>query len=121
MTNRKAPVGGAGETYAAVPKQLAPPLLEYPDPDGSPVFFDPTQVQAIRETINKTKGVYTTMVYLAEPGGTTTVLILLERAGVVGLAVNMARRGLGSAMAEALKDRPRWQDELLQNGLEGDA
>lgn len=121
MTDRKAPSGGARETYAAERKQLAPPLLEYPDPDGSPVFFDPTQVQAIREVVNKTRKVYTTLVSVAQPGGTTTVLILLERAGVVGAAVNMARRGLGYAMADVLDGRPRWQDELLQNGLEGAA
>lgn len=127
MTDRKAPSGGAGEalanamTITAVPQELAPPLLEYPDTDGSPVFFDALQVQAIREVINKSKGVYTTLVYLAEPGGTTTVLILLERAGVVGSRVNMVRRGYGLRMKDALSTLPRWQDELMADGLEGKA
>lgn len=109
MTNRMPPRGGSGETYTAERRQLAPPLLEYPDVDGSPVYFDPLAVTAIRETIDKSRGLYVSLVFVGVVQGTTQVLQVVERAGVIGLRVNMARRGYATAMADAITDPAWWQ------------
>lgn len=69
-------------------------LIEFPDTDGRPVFFDPHLVIAIREDIDKTHNVRTSLVTLGQPGGTSTVLRVREGASLVGHRVNLARRGL---------------------------
>jgi hypothetical protein len=128
MTKRNPPEGGAGEARAQDPRTrtsyyyegwqqgynaatrvrqdapvpTAPILMQFPDMDGNPVFFDPKLVTGVREVVNKARGVWNTLVFVGMPGGTTQVYTVFERAQMVGDRINMYRRGLGPQLEAAL-------------------
>lgn len=93
MSKRNPPEGGAGEARAATPR--ASILMQFPDMEGNPVFFDPTLVTGLREVVDKSRGVWNTLVFVGVPGGTTQVFTVFERAQMVGDRINMYRRGYG--------------------------
>lgn len=129
MTKRNPPEGGAGEARAqdprtrtsyyyegwqqgynaatrvrqdAAPAPTAPILMQFPDVEGNPVFFDPKLVTGVREVVDKARGCWKTLVFVGVAGGTSQVYTVLERAQMVGDRINMYRRGLGPQLEEAL-------------------
>lgn len=94
------------DTMTFTPERREPDrmLIQFPDTNGLPVFFDPMLVVAIRQDVDKSRNVVTSLVTVAMPGSTSTVLRVMESAQLVGDRVNLARRGL-LARIEAAKAR----------------
>lgn len=94
--------------YAAAKRTadpVAPLLISYPDIDGSPVYFDPALVTGLRERVEPSRKVWTTLVFIGVSGGTTQIFTVMERAEVVGERINMYRRGLGAQVDAAVAER----------------
>lgn len=95
------------DTMTFTPERREPErmLIQFPDTDGNPVFFDPMLVVAIRQDTDKSRNVRTTLITVGQPGGTSTVLRVMEGAQLVGDRVNLARRGILERIREAEAQR----------------